>query len=163
MSHWRHGIFARGSQCTSRDHIFTCMSCWSVVTFNIKVLAQSQQWAATATSKILVCPKLSTSVICALMEGRSVTLFANAILCNYNYWNSGSWLVYVVTDCQCHWCVYMSYAFCVIGILIVEEFLLKLTAESLKTVFIFLYIFIFLPLFPGSELLFTLSITCLVP
>lgn len=158
VSHWRHRTFARGSQYTRRDRIFTCVSCWSVVTFNIKVLAQSRQWAVTATSKILVGPKLSTSVICALMEGRSVTLFANAVLCNYNYWNPGSQLVYIVIDC--HWCVYMSYAFCVIVILIVKEFWLKFTAESLKTSFIFLYIFIFLPPFPGSELLFT--ITCLV-
>ena len=30
------------------------------------------------------------------MEGRSVTLFWNVVLCHYNYWNSGSRLVFVV-------------------------------------------------------------------
>ena len=61
-SHWRRGTFARGSQCTSRDRIFTCLSCWSVVTSDVKVLAQSGQWAVTSTSQTLVCSKLSTSV-----------------------------------------------------------------------------------------------------
>ena len=62
VSHWRRGTFARGSQCTSRDRIFTCVSCWSVVTSDVKVLAQSGQWAVIATSKTLVCSKFSTSV-----------------------------------------------------------------------------------------------------
>ena len=36
--------------------------------------------------------------LCTFMEGRSDTLFGNAVLCHYNYWNSGPRLVYVVID-----------------------------------------------------------------
>ena len=103
--------------------------------------------------------------LCNFMEGRSVTLFGNAVLCHSNYWNSGPRLVYVVIDghflCKHRrvqnnadlvWhehtvCTFLCHATDVFTCLIltVERYWSNLIAESLKTLFIFQYIhFLFL-------------------
>ena len=82
-------LLARGSQRTCRNLAFTCVSCWS------DRLAQSRQWTVIVTLRISVYSMLSTSVIRALFEGRSVSLFGY-VLCNYNYCNPGPcWRTYV--------------------------------------------------------------------
>ena len=152
VSHWRRGTFARGSHCTSRDRIFTCVSCWSVVTSDVKVLGNE----LSLQHQRPWCVQISVP-LCTFMEGRSVTLFWNAVLRHYNYWNSGSRLVYVVIDCHflckhkkvqknayLFWhehtvCNCLCHATDVFTHLIVE-LLSNLIAESLKTSFICQYI-----------------------
>ena len=151
--------------------LWTCFSIWKLIqissgqisSYRVRETEKSNLPLVLSIIIIIILAvrhKYHTVPLCTFMEGRSVTLFGNVVLCHYNYWNSGSRLVYVLIDCHflckhrkvqknayLFWhehtvCKFLCHATDVFtcSIVTVERFLSNLIAESLKTLFIFQYI-----------------------